>query len=989
VQIRLLGPVDVVVDGITRPVSGLRRKSVLAVLALRHGEVVSTDRLVDVVWGEDAPSTAVNTLQSHVSHLRQVLGSRDAIRAHPPGYILDLGAAPTDVVIAERLIRQGTAATEPTEAVRHLEAALSLWRGQPLADVAGPAWLAEQADRLDQLWLQATLSLAEARLALGGHAALVPELERLARDRPFDEQIHGHLMLALYRSGRQADALAAYHRLRRSLDDELGIQPGKALRDLESAILRQDLSLQPPAPDAAPATTTTPTAGTPTTGTGDGPGSTATGPGQPQAATDATATTATTADAVAVPMQLPPAVHGFAGRDEELGALDGLLTGPEQAAGTVVISAVSGTAGIGKTTLAVCWAHRVAERFPDGQLYVNLRGFDPGGAALDPAEAVRGFLDALGVPVERIPASRDAQTALYRSLLAGRRVLVLLDNARDAEQVRPLLPAAAGCLAIVTSRNNLAPLVAAEGARPLRLDLLSGPDAEDLIARRVGADRVAAEPGAVAEIIQRCARLPLALAVVAARAANEPHFPLAALAGELREAAGSLDAFDGGDAASDVRSVLSWSYHALSPQAARLFRLLGLHPGPQTTTAAAASVAAVAVPRVRRLLAELTGARLLDERAPGRFAFHDLLRAYAAEQAELADSGPERRAALTRMFDHYLHTADAAAVLLHPYRDRVPLAPPAAGTSVPDLADRAGGAAWLTTELAALLAAVELAAAAGFDSHAWQLARNMSNFLDGRGHWRDIISSQQTALAAAARMDHSRGQADAHLALAGALWRLGQPEAAHDHLRGALELATAAGDEHGQADAHYYLALFRMGEGDHAEALRNAQRSHELYRSAGHRAGQAWALNAVGWSHGQLGDYQESLVHCTRALTIQQEIGDRSSEAETWDSMGYAHHHLGNYQQAVTCYQHALALQQHFGDRYLEADTLTHLGDAHDGAGNTASAQQAWRAALSILDSLGLPEEAAQLRLKLEHTGRPDAALRGLPATGTAYERSG
>ena len=583
-QVRLLGPVDVVVDGEPRPVRGLRRKAVLAVLALQAGEVVGTDRLTDVVWGQAAPVTAVNTLQSHMSYLRTVFGDKCAILARAPGYLLDLSGDGTDVQEAERLLTEGMRSAEPAETARHLRQALSLWRGRPLADVTGVAWLEEQAERLDLLRLRIRQALSEARLAAGEHTQLVPELEEAAAGHPLDERIHEQLMLALYRSGRQADALAVYHRLRATLDEELGIGPGQALRDLEVAILQQDPALDAPVPAGVP-----------------------------------------TAPLAPVPAQLPPAVAAFTGRSAELASLDLLaggaavdpIAGPTPVAlAAMGICAVSGTAGVGKTALAVHWAHRVAGRFPDGQLYVNLRGFGPAGTALDPGQALSGFLDALGVPAARIPADPDARAGLYRSLLAGKRVLVVLDNARSADQVRPLLPGSPGCLAIVTSRDQLAGLVATEGARPLPLDLLTTADARELLTRRLGELRVAGEPEAVGDIIAACARLPLALTIAASRAATSPGFPLAAVAAELREACCALDPFHGGDHATDVRAVFSWSYRALSPEAARLFRLLGLLPGPDIPVAAAASLAAVPPGRARMLLAELTRAHLLAEPAP-------------------------------------------------------------------------------------------------------------------------------------------------------------------------------------------------------------------------------------------------------------------------------------------------------------------------------------------------------------------------------------
>ena len=516
--IRLLGPVDVMADDGPRPVRGLRRKAVLATLALHAGGVVSTGLLAEVVWGEDAPATAVNTLQSHVSYLRTVLGDKAAIRARPPGYLLDLGGDHSDVQVAERLLRQGTHLADPAQGKRHLRAALALWRGRPLADVTGLAWLEEQAERLDLLCLQIRRALAEARLATGEHAQLVPDLEKMAVEYPLDEHIHAQLMLALYRSGRQADALAVYHRMRSTLAEQLGIDPVQALRDLEIAILRQDPSLAAP----APAVTLTPAV-----------------------------TPAPAAPPSLVPAQLPPAAAGFVGREPELATLDRLLNGiagtSQEAPAAAAISVISGTPGVGKTALALHWAHRARARFPDGQLYVNLRGFDPGGAALDPDEAVRGFLDTLGVPATRVPHGLAARAGLYRSLLAGKRLLVVLDNARDPEQVRPLLPGSAECMAIVTSRNDLTGLAAVHGAHSVPLRLLSAAEARSLLTRRLGPSRVAAEPDAADDIVARCARLPLALAIAAARAATAPGVPLAAIAAELSEAGRALDPFDGGD----------------------------------------------------------------------------------------------------------------------------------------------------------------------------------------------------------------------------------------------------------------------------------------------------------------------------------------------------------------------------------------------------------------------------------------------------------
>ena len=942
-QVRLLGPVDVVVDGEPRPVRGLRRKAVLAVLALQAGEVVSTDRLTDVVWGQAAPATAVNTLQSHMSYLRTVLGDKCAILAQAPGYLLDLCGDGTDVQEAERLLAQGMRSAEPAEAARQLRRALSLWRGRPLADVTGVAWLEEQAERLDLLRLRIRQALSGARLGAGEHAQLVPELEEMAASHPLDERIHEQLMLALYRSGRQADALAVYHRLRATLDEELGIGPGQALRDLEMAILQQDPALDPPVPAGVPAVPLAP-----------------------------------------VPAQLPPAVPGFTGRSAELATLDllagGAAAAPAAGAGPVVpaalaVCAVSGTAGVGKTALAVHWAHRVAGGFPDGQLYVNLRGFDPAGTALDPGQALSGFLDALGVPAARIPADPDTRAALYRSLLAGKRVLVVLDNARSADQVRPLLPGSPGCLAIVTSRDQLAGLVATEGARPLPLDLLTTADARELLTRRLGEARVAGEPEAVGDIIAACARLPLALTIAASRAATSPGFPLAAVAAELSEACCALDPFHGGDHATDVRAVFSWSYRALSPHAARLFRLLGLHPGPGIAAAAAASLAAVPPGRARALLAELTRARLLAEHAPGRYAFHDLLRAYASELAGAQERPADRDAAVHRLLDHYLHTASNAAALIDTCQS-MELDGPLPGAIAGEHAAAEEALHWSDDERATLLAAVYLAADAGLDAHCWRLAWTLTTFLGRQGFSQDQISALQTGLAAARRSGDATGQAHALIGLGRGYARAGRLHDADRHYRDGLRLFDGIGGHFNiRATAHSGLAWLAEHWERPAGALSHSLRALELYRAAGNERAQLLVLNDVGYAHALLGDYGQALSCCERALAAGEGFGEHDWVKATLHSLGYIHHRLGHYESAIAYYDRSIEYCRELADRYDEAETLVNLGDVYDSAGDLLIARRAWTQALRIFEEIDHPDRD-QLRAKLRAPVR-EAALAG------------
>jgi tetratricopeptide (TPR) repeat protein len=622
----------------------------------------------------------------------------------------------------------------------------------------------------------------------------------------------------------------------------------------------------------------------------------------------------------------------------------------------------------------VHWAHLVADRFPDGQLYVNLRGFDPSGSPMKPADAVRGFLDAFAVPPGRIPFGLEAQAGLYRSLLADRRVLVVLDNAATVEQVRPLLPAAPGSLVVVTSRNQLAGLVTTAGAHPLTLGLLTVAGARDLMARHLGRDRVAAEPQAVDEIIAVCSRLPLALSVVAARAAAHPGFSLAALAGELREphsgldTRGGLDAFDGGDPAADVRTAFSWSYRWLTAGGARLFRLLGLHCGPDIAAPAAASLAGVSAEQVRPLLAELARAHLVEEHAPGRFAVHDLLRVYAVELVNTLDTGAERRAAVHRVLDYYLHTACAAKRSLSPHRDPIIVSPLQPGATPDDLSDAGQAMAWFAAEHPVLLGAVGQSAADGFDAHTWQLAWTLTGFFDRRGHWHDWLVTQNLALAASQRLADLPAQALAHSGLARAHTHLRRFDEAHLHYRHALDLFGALDDHTGQADTHRSLAEVFARQARYVDALDHAKQALHLYRAVGHQAGQAAALNTVGWCYALLSDYENTLTHCQEALIQQQELGHRAAEAATWDSLGYAHHHLGHREEATTCYQQALEVCREIGDRDGEAETLTHLGDTHHANGDPVPARRAWHEALIILDELGHPD-ADEVRAKLDQVG--------------------
>ncbi|HEV2372389.1 MAG TPA: tetratricopeptide repeat protein [Streptosporangiaceae bacterium] len=687
----------------------------------------------------------------------------------------------------------------------------------------------------------------------------------------------------------------------------------------------------------------------------------------------------------AVPRQLPAAVAGFAGRLAELKALTSLLDKAAGQSRTVVISAIDGTAGIGKTALAVQFAHQVADRFPDGQLYVNLRGFDPAGPPMAPAEAVRGFLDAFEVPTERIPVSLDAQAALYRSLLAGRRVLVVLDNAHDTGQVRPLLPGSPGCSVVVTSRNHLTGLIA-DGAHPLSVGLLTVADARLMLARRLGRPRVAAQPHAVQEIIDGCARLPLALSIVAARAAAHPDFPLTALAEDLRDAEGRLQALDTGETAATVTAVFSWSYQQLSGQAARMFRLLGLHPGPDITAPASASLAAVPPAAARLMLTELARAHLISEHTPGRFTFHDLLRAYATAQARTHDSDTDRNAARQRVLDHYLRTAHLAWHLSYPYlQHSITPTPSLPGVTPEELADYQAAWAWFTVEYPVLLAAIKLAATAGHHTHAWQLTHALTPFFERKGHWHDFTATHHAALAAAQHDADRQGQAHTHLGIGHGCARIGPLDEGRPHLEAALRLFEELGDPAGQSDAHHWLGMTFQKQEHRDEALARLEQAVTSARIGGYRRGLAASLNGLGYCHALFGNAQQALTYCQQSLSLFQDLGDRWGESAVLDSIGYAHHHLGHHQQAVSYFEQALSICRELGDLHYQETVYDHLGDALHDAGNTPQARRAWQQALSILDQLGdAPHmgfgyaDPDAIRTKLHcSTGSTDASARG------------
>jgi DNA-binding SARP family transcriptional activator/tetratricopeptide (TPR) repeat protein len=914
-EFRILGPIEMRAGGDPTDLGGPRLQRILAALLLDADRAVSMSRIVAAVWDGAPPATARRQIQDLTGQLRRAL-----IRAGAPatvisttaeGYRLDLDGHGLDARRFDESVAAADAA-EPAEAARLLRPALALWRGPALGGLDGTilraaaAALDERRVATHERCLRLELNLA--RPDMPRPEAVAAEAALLVTEHPYRESLVEVVMTALNRTGRRADALDAYHQLRERLVEELGLDPGPDVQRLHQSILRGEF----------------------------GPADLETAP----------------LDADSRPAQLPMNVKGFHGRRRQLGQLDA-LAGPD-APGEVIV--LSGPAGVGKTTLAVHWAHQVRDRYPHGQLFVNLAGAGAG-EPMAPLDALRGFLVALGVDPGRAPTDTAQAAALYRTRLAQARVLVVLDNAWDAEQVRPLLPGSPGCTVLVTSRRRLGGLVAAEAARPLDIDVLSDQEAAHLLANRLGDDRVAAEPRAVGEILSYCAGLPLALVIIAARAMTHPSDPLHVLATELATARGQLDPLTSDDPYTDLRTVFSWSYRTLSEPAARLFRLLSLHPGGEFAEAAAASLVAELVPPVRRHLAELERARLLGEPVPGRYAFHDLVRAYAGELAATHDPDGDRRAALGRLLDHYLRSAHAAERLLYPHRRAVPIIEPDPRVTVTTPADHRAALALLDTECRTVITLIHRAEAAGFDTHAWQLTWAIDNFLERRGRWADWADIGGVALAAARRSGDPLGQLESHRALAAAALWIGTGDESAAHLTTALELAVGLNDLSMQGRLHLNFGMIYDRHDEPATALPYAQRALELFERAGDRTGEARALNAVGWTQAQLGDFAGAVTACRRALALQRAAGDERSQAATWDSLGYAYHRLGEHRAAIGCYERSIELSREFGNRFTEADVLTHLAEAHLALADLDRARTAWRDALLIFQDISDPRE--------------------------------
>ncbi|MGK5683641.1 BTAD domain-containing putative transcriptional regulator [Actinoplanes sp. URMC 104] len=939
----VLGAVEATIAGRPVGLGHARQRSVLAALLVETGRPVPVDTLINRVWGEQAPQRADGALYSYLSRLRRALADAGdvGIERRPGGYVLTADPQTVDLHRFRRLVAQARDAESDRSAADLLTQALGLWRGEPFAGLDTP-WLEAVRRSLASERFAAELDHNDVLLRLGRHTELLPSLSAAVARHPLDERLTEQLMLALYRCGRQADADEQYRRIRHSLADELGSDPGAGLRRLHERILAADPTLTAASPAPLPAGPT-------------------------------------------VPAQLPADVRAFTGRVGELAALDRALAPADGDEPPLTVVLLSGTAGVGKSALAVRWAHRVREAFPDGQLYVNLRGYDTE-QPVAVGDALAGFLTALGIGGPEIPPGVEERAARYRSELTGRRMLVLLDNASSVEQVRPLLPGAGSSLVVVTSRDALPGMVAIHGAERINLDLLPPDDALALLRRLIG-ERVDREPAVAEDLAAACARLPLALRIAAELAAARTDVSLAELVEELRDHRVRLDLLDAGDPRAEVRAVFSWSYQNLPADAARVFRLLGLHPGDTVHVEALAALTGLGAGEARRLAGVLVRASLVHVGRGGRYGMHDLLRAYAAELAAGHDPEPDRRAALTRLFDHYLAGAVAAM-----------------GTLYPDDATAGGdpetARGWIEAERPNLAAACTYGAAHGWHRFAIDLARTMFRYLDAGGPVAEAVAVTASAVSAARALGDREAQARAlsdlgrlhrrqgnlheaariyrqalalyadlgeHADEAVALrnlgsvhWRLGDYRQAAEHYRQAWSSYRRLGDDAGQADASVRLALVDARLGDQAQATERLRAALELVTRLGDWFSEAYVLSLLARFSAQPADAERAAARLELNLDSVRQAGDRTAEAYVLTDLAAMQARGGRLGEAADHLRRALLLLRRIGDRASEAEALNDLGRVLRAAGEAGEARAQHEQALTLAREIGDRYEQAR-----------------------------
>jgi DNA-binding SARP family transcriptional activator/Tfp pilus assembly protein PilF len=963
----VLGPMRVADVNGTRPVAGVRQRIVLGALLAHANQSVPAEKLADIVWEEARPGRAVPTLRTYMTRLRQDLGPDAAARivTRDRGYLINVAQTELDALIFETLCADtGTAlrTADWAAAAEQATAALALWRGEPLGDVPSQALRGAWLPRLEQQRLQVTEWSVEAELNLGRDENQVPRLRQLIADYPLRERFHAQLMLALCHCGRRAEALAAYQDARKALIGELGIEPGRELRRLHERILADD--------------------------GGDGGG------GDPVAPRSSAGRVSERA-AVAVPCQLPAAAGHFTGRRGELELISALpgrgpVLGADGGGGTVVIWAIDGMAGVGKTALAVLAARRMAGEFPDGQLFIDLHGYTRGCPPREPDEALGSLLRALGVPPGQVPAGSEERAGFYRQRLAGTRTLIVLDNALDEAQVRPLLPGAPGCLVLVTSRRRLKGL---HDARVVALDVLPEADALMLLGEVTGPVHAAAGPG-LAEIAGLCGRLPLALRIAGALLRHRPAWTPGYLAGLLRDERRRLAALTDGD--HDLGAVFDLSYAVLDGRRRLLFRRLALVPGPEFDAFAGAALLDAGTAAAAGWLEDLVDHNLLVEHAPGRYRMHDLVRAHACRLAG-GDPRPGRDRALDRLLGYYAHTACRAAALIARRPPPAPDGPaPARGPAVtgPETARR-----WLRAERESLEAAHARARARGLHGHSLALAAGLAETLRTDGPYTRALALARAAAGTAGHHGHPAARAGALSDLGAVQHLTGDLAGALGTFSRALEICRAAGDSLGEAGALAELGRVRGPAGDLPGALEAFSRALEIYRAAGDRRGEADMLSDLGITRRVTGDLSGAGDALARALEICRAAGDRHGEADALTELGRVRRLAGDLGGAGDALARALEFYQGTGHRHGEAYVLANLGAVRRLAGDLTGAGDALGPALEFYQAAGYPLGEAETLANLgivrhlagDLTGAGDALARAVEiyrATGYRYDQA-
>ncbi|MFG1809241.1 tetratricopeptide repeat protein [Streptomyces sp. NPDC049040] len=939
VRVGLLGPLTLR-RGTTEVAPGRGgRRLVLARLALSANATVPVHELVDLLWGDHPPPDAHQLLQTYVSRLRSALDPARSGRA--PGAVLNLGAGGYRLALSEQQSDVGefrglvgaARRAETPDALVLLERALGLWRGAPLADV--PEMSAHPlATALVDEQVAVALRYADLAALSGGYGRALPLLRALAAAHPLHEPLHARLITALAGAGLQADALTAYDSIRRRLADDLGIDPGAELAAAQGRVLRQEIT----AAGAHPAD-----------------GRTAPDPPGP---------------AYPVPRQLPAPPRLLTGRMEELADLGSLHD-----TSTVVITAIDGMAGVGKTALAVQAAHRMAHRYPDGQLFIDLHGYTDGVVPVEPGEALGWMLRSLGVADERIPADVDQRAGLYRSLLADQRLLIVLDNAVTEAQVTPLLPGASGCLVLITSRRRLSGL---DHAQTLSLDVLPPSDAVALLRQAAGEHRLTGQrPDLAAELVELCGRLPLAIWIAAARLRSHPTWDLEHLVGRLRDRQHLLVELTAGQRS--VTATLDLSYQDLSTDLRRAYRRLGLHLGPDVDRYAAAALLDAGVQETGRTLEQLLEAHLLQEPVPGRYRFHDLARAHAVRTATEDEDEADARRALDRLLDYYRHTAAVAMDAAHPYdRGQRPQVP-AAHTPCPHLPDPAAALSWLDDEWHTLLAAARYAAEHDRPEYLLQLATIVSRHLYTRGRYHDAEALHERALATARATGHRGAELGALAGLGKIYWHLGRYDQAGDRHQQALRLARATGNRISEPTALVGLGLLHLAQGRYEQATDHYEQALRLARATGNHAAELDALAGLGHIHRLLGRYDRATDCYERALPLGRKTGHISGELNALVGLGHIHVAQGRYEKATDCYEKALRLGRKTGHISGELNALVGLGHVNLAQGRYEQTAELYQRLHDIAHESGARNwqfEAWQGLGRLEQAiGHPDVAL--------------